>query len=132
MSLAFDFIPITGSLPLLDSYQNTNIMLSVLSGLDQIYLIESRMFLLMEVILSCFQSYPWCTIRFCTGPVTFLICINYLQNAFFADDTSIYYESKDLSDLIKILSKELILVQQARKQAIFICQRGLVIWVATG
>ena len=61
----------------------------------------------------------WCTARFCTGSLTFLIYINDLPNAskkltlcLFADDTNIYYESKDLFNLIKIVNKELRLVKK--------------------
>ena len=48
------------------------------------------------------------------GPLLFLIYINDLPTAskkltfyLFADDTNIYYESKDLSNLVKIVNKEL-------------------------
>ena len=53
------------------------------------------------------------------GPLLFLIYINDLPNAskklafyLFADDTNIYYESKDLSNLNKVLNKELRLVKK--------------------
>ena len=48
------------------------------------------------------------------GPLLFLIYINDLPNAsqklkfyLFADDTNIYFESSDLSNLIKIVNREL-------------------------
>ena len=53
------------------------------------------------------------------GPLLFLLYINDLPNAskklsfyLFADDTNIYYESKDLSDLTKTTKKELRLVKK--------------------
>ena len=53
------------------------------------------------------------------GPLLFLIYINDLPNAskkltfyLFADDTNIYYESKDLSNLLKIVNKEFRLIKR--------------------
>ena len=53
------------------------------------------------------------------GPLLFLIYINDLPNAskkltfyLFADDTNIYYEAKDLSNLTKVVNKELRLVKK--------------------
>ena len=83
-----------------------------LNRLDHIYLIESNMFLLMEIIQTYFQLLVGAT-RFGTGPISFPY-INDLPNAskkftvyLFADDTNIYHECNDLPNLIKVVNKEL-------------------------
>ena len=72
------------------------------------------------------------------GPLLFLIYINDLPNAskkltfyLFADDTNIYYESKDLSNLIKIVNKELRLVKKwldANKLSLNIDKKNYIIF----
>ena len=56
----------------------------------------------------------WYAARFCTGPVSFPNHINDLRNVsskftsyLFADNTNIFFESKDLSYLIKTVKKQL-------------------------
>ena len=80
---------------------------------------KQYMFLLMEVILTYFQLLEVFT-RFCTGFITFPHLYQcYLPNAskrltfyLFADDTNIYYESKDLANLTKTVNNELRLVKK--------------------
>ena len=86
-----------------------------LSGSDHISHIKTNMFLSMEV-LSITCGIPQDSVL---GPLLYLIFINDLPNAskkltfyLFADDTNIYYESKDLSDLTKVVNKELRLVKK--------------------
>ena len=97
-------------------YQNWHIMAFVdvfLNGLDHIYLIEVNVSVggSNSKLLSITCGVPQGSVL---GPLPFLIYINDLSNTsekvkfhLFADDTNIYFESSDLSNVIKIVSREL-------------------------
>ena len=69
------------------------------------------------------------------GPLLFLVYINDLPTAskkltfyLFADDTNIYYESEDLSNLIKIVNRELRLVKKWLKKSLNIEKTNYIIF----
>ena len=95
--------------------QNWNIMVYVdvpFSGLDHIYLIESNMFLLMEVILTYFQLLVvyhkvmyW--VHYFSSSISTIYQMLLRDSLFIS-----LHESKDLANLTKTVNKELILVKK--------------------
>ena len=88
-------------------------MVYVRTGLSLTYQIVKNLFQSIAVILIN-ASKLWCTARFCSGALLFLIYINDLHKAIqyckvqhFADDTNLFYTNKSVKDLNKLVNHDM-------------------------
>ena len=87
-------------------------MVYAMAGLSLTYQIVKILFQSIAIILIN-ASKLWRTTRFCSGPLLFLIYIKDLHKAIeyckvhhFADDTNLFYTSKSVKDLKKLVNHD--------------------------